>query len=58
MENIIYKVRPDKAVLMSVLLTLHLWDSMTPEEREALTERGEVWDTVPGRAFRKSMEAA
>lgn len=41
----------DRAAMMTVLLVLHLWDAMTPDERHAAVERGEIWDTPPGRAL-------
>jgi len=49
--KIIGKTHPDKAAMITVLLTLHLWDAMSPDEREAAVERGEVWDTPAGNAL-------
>ena len=47
--KVIGKTTPNKAAMMEVLLSLHLWDAMSPDERYAAIERGEIWDTIPGR---------
>ncbi len=47
--KIIATVTPDKEHATSILKSLSLWDLMPPAERDAFVERGEVWDTVPGR---------
>lgn len=41
--------RETKARLMAQLLALGWWDQMTPVEREALLERGQILDTPFGR---------
>jgi hypothetical protein len=56
--KVIYHFRPDKALIIAVLLEFHLWDAMTPEERRRACDLGECLDTAPGRALMELIETA
>lgn len=49
--RIIGRSTPDRPAMTLLLERLGLGDQMTPEERDAALERGEIWDTDAGRAF-------
>ena len=58
MAEIIYRIRSDEPQLVAfALMALRLWDAFSPAERDAACERGEVWDTPEGQAFKRKLEA-